>query len=127
MSKGKRGFRLLDVDDSEGGLLAYALDEGAVADAELKPLWRRFDDAAAAGTNLRVYAEMHSLPDFGAEMVVDKLKRFKTIMSTIERMAIVGDAEWLAVYAKTIDPIIKPDIKHFPTADKDAALAWLRD
>jgi hypothetical protein len=114
----------LDVDDSEGGLTAYALDAGEVAD--LEPLWQRFDEAAAAGRNLRVYAEMHALPSFGPGLVVEKLKRFRTIMSTIERMAIVGDAGWLAVYAKTVDPIMKPDIKHFPLADKDAALAWLR-
>ena len=41
-------------------------------------------------------------------------------------MAIVGDAGWLELYAKVIDPITKPDIRHFGTADKDAALAWLR-
>ena len=126
MSEEKQAFRLLDVDDSEGGLTAYALDEGEVADADLEPLWRRFDEAAVLGKKLRVYAEMHALPTFGRGLVVEKLKRFETIMSTVERMAIVGDAEWLAVYARNINPIIRPEIKHFAMANKDEALAWLR-
>jgi hypothetical protein len=126
MAELKQGFRLLDFDDSDGGLTAYALDGGEVADEELQPLWGRFDEAAARGMKLRIYAEMHALPKFGRGLIVEKLKRFSTIMSTIERMAIVGDEEWLTVFAKTIDPIMGAHIRHFPMAEKDEALAWLR-
>lgn len=125
MAELKQGFRLLDFDDPHGGLTAYALNGGEVADEELRPLWGRFDEAAARGTKLRIYAEMHALPKFGRGLIVEKLKRFSTIMSTIDRMAIVGDEEWLALFAKTIDPILEAHIRHFPMADKDAALAWL--
>ena len=122
----RSGFKFLDLDDPDDELVAYSLDEGEVADDELKPLWQRFDEATSAGTKLRVYAEMNALPTFGPGMAVDKLKRFETLMSTIERMAIVGDESWLPVYARTIDSVSEASIRHFPTADKDAARAWIR-
>ena len=125
MSEGA-GFSLLDIDDPEGGLLAYAMRPGEVTEEQMAPIWQRFDDAKANEKKLRLYAEMHGMPSVDAGIVLDKLKRIGTILGTVERMAIVGDAGWLELYAKVIDPITKPDIRHFGTADKDAALAWLR-
>ncbi|MEM7136961.1 MAG: STAS/SEC14 domain-containing protein [Myxococcota bacterium] len=121
------GIQLLDEDDATDGLLAYAMEAGDVSDEALAPIWRRFDDAKAAGTKVRVYAEMRGIPSVHASMILDKLKRLGTILGTVERMAIVGDAGWLELYAKLVDPITKPDIRHFATSNKDGALAWLRE
>ena len=41
-------------------------------------------------------------------------------------MAIVGDAGWMDVYVTLMDPITKPDFKHFSTSEREEALAWLR-
>ncbi|MDH3842650.1 MAG: STAS/SEC14 domain-containing protein, partial [Myxococcales bacterium] len=108
-------------------LIAYSLGEGEVTDDELEPYWKRFDEAVSDGRKLRIYAEMHALPSFGQGLVVEKLKRLTTVTSAVERMAIVGDARWLAAYAKNVSPIIGADIRHFPMADKDAALDWVRE
>lgn len=122
-----RGFSLLEFDDPEGGLLAYAMSAGALTEGEMAPIWKRFDDAKAKGTKLRLFAEMHGMPNVEPGFVWDKLKRIGTIMGTVERMAIVGDAGWLELYAKVIDPLTKPDVRHFGTAERDAALDWLRE
>ena len=121
------GLHLLDIDDEPGGLLAYALRGGEVDDAALDAIWKRFDDAAAKGEKLRIYAEMSGFPSVNASMILDKLKRLGTIMTALERMAIVGDAGWLELYTKVIDPLTKPQIKHFTSDRRDEALAWLRD
>ena len=126
MSEASPAFRLLDIDDPAGGLLAYAIDQGDLEDGVLDGVWKRFDDAAANGSKIRIYAEMDGMPSVNASMVLDKLKRLGTIMSTVERMAIVGDAGWLDLYAKIIDPITKPDIKHFTTDQREEALTWVR-
>ena len=44
-----------------------------------------------------------------------------------ERMAIVGDAAWMGLYAKIVDPITKPDIKHFTLDQRDETIAWIRE
>lgn len=121
------GFSLLDFDDPADGLLAYAMRPGDMTEEQMAPVWQRFDEAKAAGTKLRLYAEMHGIPSVDSGVVFDKLKRLGTILGTIDRMAIVGDAGWLEFYAKVIDPITKPRIKHFGTADAEVAKAWLRE
>ena len=120
------GLRLLDFDDAASGLLAYSVESGELDDAVTALLWQRFDDAKAKGTKIRIYAEMSGLPSVNASMIMDKLKRLGSIMSTVERMAIVGDAGWLDLYARIVDPITKADIKHFTSDRREEALAWLR-
>jgi hypothetical protein len=122
----KPGLRLLEADDPAGGLIAYAMKKGEMDEAILDAVYKRFDDAAAAGTKLRIYTEIEGIPSMDASMILDKLKRLGTLMSALERMAIVGDAGWLDVYVKIMDPLTKPDMKHFATDEKDEALAWAR-
>ena len=127
MTEGRgSGLRLLDIDDAASGLLAYSIERGEMDDAALDAIWQRFEEAKAAGTKVRIYAEMSGFPSVSASMIIDKLKRLGIILSTLERMAIVGDAAWLDFYAKIADPITKPDIKHFTTEQREKALAWLR-
>ena len=85
------------------------------------------DDAKSAGRKIRIYAEMSALPSTEGAVMVDKLKRLGTIVATLERMAIVGDAGWLGLYGKLVDPITNFDIRHFRTAERDAAIAWIRE
>ena len=121
-----KGLEFLDADDEANGVLAYAVDRGDFEEAEVAKIWKRFDDAATAGKKIRIYAEMRALPSVQGVLVVEKLKRIATIMSVIERMAIVGDQGWLQIYARLIDPITKPDIKHFTSDQRDEALAWVK-
>lgn len=122
----KPGFQLLDLDGSDENLLAYELNAGPVTDDQLTPYWKRYDQAVDDGRKLRIYAEMHALPEFSDGLVVQKLNRLESIEATVERMAIVGDAPWLAGYAKGVAPIVGVEVRHFAMADKEAALLWIR-
>jgi 2-succinyl-5-enolpyruvyl-6-hydroxy-3-cyclohexene-1-carboxylate synthase len=126
MSEEKPAFRLLDIDSAGQNLIAYELNDGEVTDDELTPYWRRFDEAVGHDRKLRIYAEMHAIPRFGDALVVEKLKRLTAATSAIERMALVGDARWLAVYASAAAPMFSAEIRHFTMAEKDDALAWIR-
>lgn len=125
MTERKPGLRFLDFDDEANGILAYAI-EGDLTEDEVAPVWARFEEAKEFDQKVRIYAEMSVFPKAEPSLILDKLKRLGTIMSTVERLAIVGDAGWMEIYAKVIDPITKPDIKHFSTAEKEDAIAWLR-
>jgi hypothetical protein len=121
----KPGIRFLDFDDEANGILAYAI-EGDLSDEEVAPVWARFEEAKEFDQKIRIYAEMSVFPKAAPSLVFEKLKRLGAIMSTVERLAIVGDAGWMELYAKIIDPITKPDIRHFSTEQKEEAVAWLR-
>ena len=123
---GKPGFRLLDLDVTDENLLAYELNSGKVTDDELAPYWKLYDRAAKEGRRLRIYAEMHALPEFGDGLVVEKLSRFESIEATVERMAIVGEARWLATYAQEVSPLIGVEVRHFRMSERDAARRWIQ-
>lgn len=128
MSEDRRyGLQMLDFDDAEGGILAYSIDGGDISDDAAAIIWQRFDDAKAAGKKIRLYAEMSAIPKVSGKLVTDKLKRLGAIFTTMDRMAIVGDAGWMDIYAKIVDPITRFDVKHFTSEQKEEAVAWLRE
>ena len=120
------GLKFLAFDDPEAGLLAYAVDGGMIGEADAAPIWARFDEAAAQGAKIRIYAEMAAIPSVSGGMVMAKLKRLGTLLATLDRMAIVGDQGWLDWYERIVDPITRFDIKHFTMEQKSEAVAWLR-
>ena len=119
------GLRLHRFDDAAAGILAYEVDGGELTEDKANPVWARFDAAKAEGRKLRLYAEMHAIPHVQGAVILDKLKRIGTLLSTMERLAIVGDRGWLGIYEKLVDPVTRFDIRHFTTDQADEALAWL--
>ena len=128
MSEGSRyGLKMLEIDNADRGILAYSVDGGDISDDAAAIIWQRFDEAKAKGKKIRLYAEMSALPKVSGKLVSDKLKRLATIFKTIDRMAIVGDAGWMDVYAKIVDPITKFEVKHFTVDQKEEASAWITE
>jgi hypothetical protein len=121
----KVGWQLLPMDDEGAGILAYAVDEGKVSEDDVAPIWARFSDAAERGNKIRIYAEMHAMPSVSGGMIVEKFRNLKNIMSSVERLALVGDAGWMEIYAKLADPITKADIRHFTLDQSDEAKNWI--
>ncbi len=120
------GLRRLDIDDPEAGILAYSI-EGKVTSEQGQEIFERIEEAAKQGRKLRLYYELHGFPTAEAGVYLDKLKALGTILRTIERVAVIGDQRWLAVYTAIFDPITKADLRHFTTEEKDAAAAWVRE
>ncbi|THB76115.1 MAG: STAS/SEC14 domain-containing protein [Desulfobulbaceae bacterium] len=120
-------LKLLEIDNASEGILAYSVDSGDISDEVATIIWKRFDDAKAAGSKIRIYAEMSAMPKISGDIVMEKLKRLGTILSTVERFVIVGDAAWMDIYAKIVNPITRYDVKHFPSDQKEAARSWLME
>ena len=125
VEEAKTGLRFLEIDDEAAGILAYAVDGGEISECDVASVWTRFEDAKANGRKIRIYAEMSAMPSASGAVIVEKFKHLRSIMSTMDRMAIVGDAGWIGVYAKIVDPITKFDIKRFTTEQRDQAVAWI--
>lgn len=122
----KDGLIPLDIDDEANGILAYAVDDGEILDSDADWIWQRFDAAKAEGRKLRIFAEMRAVPRFHAGLVAEKLKRFRTLLTTMERIAVVGDQGWLDIYAKIVDPITRFEVRHFTMEERQEAIDWVR-
>ncbi|MEE8104069.1 MAG: STAS/SEC14 domain-containing protein [Planctomycetota bacterium] len=48
-------------------------------------------------------------------------------LKNIERVAGVADQEWIGKITKIVDPLFSAEMCFFPTAEIDAARAWLRE
>ena len=119
-------LELLDFDDPEQGLLAYAVHGKITAEAAA-PIFARFSTAHEAGTKIRIYADMQNYGGFELGVVTEKAKHMRAIFGTVERMAIIGDAGWMSVWATVFDPVTKPDLRRYNTDQAEEALAWLRE
>jgi SpoIIAA-like len=120
------GLQLLDIDDAEAGLIAYTVG-GKITAEQTQEIWDRVDAAAEGGRKLRFYCEMHGFPTAESSVYIEKLKHVGKLMKTIERMAIVGDQRWIGAYTKIMDPITKPDLRHFTSEQVADARAWIRE
>lgn len=75
---------------------------GVMIDAEFFPGWKDF---AALIAHLRFVRDHHR---------------------KIEKIAAVSDSNFLAVAPGIASHFVQADVRHFPHAQRDAALAWLR-
>jgi len=121
-----QGLQLLDLDDPAAGIMAYSVG-GKITAEQGQDIFARIDAAAAEGRKLRLYYELHGFPTAAPSVFLEKFKRLGKILKTIERMAIVGDQRWLAAYTTIFDPITKPDMRHFKTEERAAAIDWIRE
>ena len=126
MTEADKALTFLDFDDPEGGLIAYSVSKGHMPDDAADEIWRRFDNASAEGKKLIIYCEMRSLPRMDAGIIMEKFKRLGSILSTLDRFAIVGDQGWLDVYSKMVDPITRFEVRSFATDQEAIARAWVQ-
>lgn len=106
--------------------MAYAV-HGEIRTEDAAPLFPRLRKAFDGGTKIRIYADMREYGGFGLGVVAEKAKHVRAFLATVERMAVVGDARWLSIWARVFDPLTKPELRHFDSRHADEALAWLRE
>ncbi len=120
------GLTRLEFDDPAAGLMAYSVG-GKITAEQAQEVFDAIQAAADAGRKLRLYYELHGFPTAEPSVFVEKLKHMGAIWRAVERMAIVGDQRWLGVYTKLMDPVTKPDLRHFGVEEREAARAWLAE
>ena len=121
-----QGLTALEFNDPASGLLAYRV-EGKVTAEEGQEIFDAIAGAAEEDRKLRLYYEIEGLPTPEPRVYYDKIRSLPAIFKTLERLALVSDQRWLAIYVKLFDPITKMEIRHFHENEKDAALDWLRE
>ena len=99
------GFRFLENDDADAGILAYAMDSGPIDEEDLAEVWTRIDQDATDGKTINVYVEFGAVPDIMLKLISEKFRRFRSIYKCIGKVAIVGDQRWLALYESIAAPL----------------------
>ena len=74
---------------------------------------------------LRIYAEVQEVGSISPAALIENLGLSLGHFQDVERQAIVADADWLALLAKTGDLLPGIEVRQFSWADKDKAIAWI--
>lgn len=119
------GWARLEGHDPAAGILAYRV-AGRIEIEQARELFDQIEGASREGRKLRLYYEPQGFPTASPGVVLEKLKRLGTILSVVERMALVGDQRWLRLYTAVFDGITKTELRHFGSDQKDQAWVWIR-
>lgn len=118
------GIEILDVDDPEAGILAYAVG-GTVTTEQAHAVFERITAAAQEGRKLQLLYDVHGFPTAPPMVLVEKLKNLGRVLKTFERVAFVGDQPWLKGYALLLK-LAPFEFRAFPRTDFDRAVDWVR-
>jgi hypothetical protein len=118
---------MLTITDDEAHNCLVLEPSGPLTRRDLDALTERFDARVAATDRVpNLVIRAGSFPawaDFAA--LLKHLRFIREHHRLVERVAIVSDARALDLAPRLARRFVSADVRHFPTADLDAALAWV--
>jgi hypothetical protein len=118
---------MLTITDDEAHNCLVLAPSGPLTRRDLDALTERFDARVAATDRVpNLVIRAGSFPawaDFAA--LLKHLRFIREHHRLVERVAIVSDARALDLAPRLARHFVSADVRHFPAADLDAALAWV--
>ncbi|MEZ4454629.1 MAG: STAS/SEC14 domain-containing protein [Nannocystaceae bacterium] len=98
---------------------------GRVTLEDTRPFFDAIEAVHARGAKCRLLLDMGDLR--GAELGVawEKMHHMRALMTSIERLAVIGEQRWLDLWLKVATHIMPTEARHFHASELDAAWAWL--
>jgi len=104
--------------------------EGSIDNEGLERAFAKFREAFESNDKIRVYVEVEGIGWESTETFFRNMKMKLDVLGEIgkfEREAVVSDKGWLEIATKIGDVLLPGiDVRHFPVADKEHALEWIR-
>jgi len=107
-------------------VLAFKMT-GKLHDEDYKKFVPLVDAAIAQHGKVRLLAQFHDFHGWDLHALWDDIKFSTTHCTKIERIALVGDKTWEKWMMAVCKPFTMAKIKHFTTAEMDAASTWLAE
>jgi len=98
---------------------------GPIEKADLDLVALAFEQKLQRYPRLRIYAEVQEVGSISPAALLENLGLSLGHFHDVERQAIVADADWLALLAKAGDLLPGIEVRQFPWADKNKAIAWI--
>jgi hypothetical protein len=100
---------------------------GKLHDGDYKTFVPLVDAAIGPDGKVNLLAVFHDFHGWDAHALWDDMKFATTHCTKIRRVALVGEKSWQKWMAAVCEPFTLARIRHFDTADLDAAKAWLSE
>jgi hypothetical protein len=112
---------LKELPESNGALIALRVG-GMVTKPEIELVRGRLD---AIDGKARLLLELEGMVGLTPAGFWEDLKMSLRHLRTVERAAVVGDQRWLGWWVKGLARVSPTEMRHFPSVERAAALAWL--
>ena len=99
--------------------------EGRFTVDDMKTVIERLQAIVDRGEKALMYVDMKGYEGFEWGVASEKLKHMGMLWSALDKYAVVGDARWMEIWIKIVDPITPQQMKHFRPEERDEAWAWL--
>lgn len=110
--------------DLPHGVLGFEAEGELHRDDYEQVLMPAVEQQVADGSKLRVVLVFPSWDGFSAGAAWDDLKMGVEHLTHWERIALVTDVEWMAHMTNLLGWMTPGQMKQFPVAEREAAIAW---
>lgn len=100
---------------------------GGIDRADLDAVAAAFEDKLERHSRVRIYAEVQDLGRLSPDALLQDLRLSLRHVRDVEREAIVTDAGWLDLLAKTGNLLPGIEVRAFAWPEKGEALAWINE
>ena len=106
-------------------LIAYIID-GDLSKQDVERVHRDLRRLFETHESIQLYLDIRALDTMSPQAVIEDLKLLPEYLRKLERVAIVGDKDWHAWFAKLSDAITRGKMRYFPPEEATRAQNWLR-
>ncbi len=114
------------MDGTEGAIVAVKLS-GKLTDESNDELMDIFENAIAKTGNLRVLMYLENFKGWNPGAMLEEFKFAIKHRDKFERIAVVGDSEWLNWITKADDIFSPINEKYFNNNDEKKAWKWIKE
>jgi hypothetical protein len=106
------------------GVIGFQVEGQVSADDYRTVLMPAIEAQVAAGNDIRAVLVFEGSIDFTAGAAWQDLKLGVEERAKWKRVALVTDHEWMARLVQVFAWLMPGEFRHFPLAERDAAIAW---
>jgi hypothetical protein len=114
---------ITELTDMPEGVIGFETSGKLQAEDYRDVLLPAVERAAGAGA-VRIVIVIPSFDGLSAEAMWEDLKMGVSNLRVWKRIALVTDVEWMRQMTSMFGWMTPGDVKHFPLAERDAAIAW---
>ena len=112
------------IPDLPAGVIGFAVSGKLEAEDYRDVLLPALDEAASKG-DIRILIQLPEFEGFSPGAIWQDLKMGVENWSKWKRIALVTDIEWMRNGVEWFGWMTPGEVKHFPVAERDAAIDWL--
>lgn len=118
---------MIEFEEIPGTAIAEIHATGRIGRDEYEAIVPRIEAFFDRHEQVGLLERVHDLDGMDLSVIPRDISLALRYQDRIARCAVVGDARWLELLTKAVEPLFRCEARYFDLAELDAARAWLRE